>query len=217
MLNKPLDKRFELTDRDGLNVRVTQTDSISFQYRYRFQAIPKRLTIGRFPELTLAQARNKIPQLRQLLKNGKYPIVELKRNAAANRETLDDCISAFLVRHIARLRPNTQNLYRYSLNRHAIGAFNFPVEEVTIREWYNYFDQIEDQYTEITAQDILVRLKTCLRFCIKRNIISSSELLMIAPKDVGKASEVGDRVVTSEEIRTIWSALDKSKCYLFID
>jgi hypothetical protein len=82
LLSKPLLKRFELTDRDGLGARVTQTGSISFQYRYRFQAIPKRLTLGRFPDLTLAQARNKIPQLRQLLKNGKYPIVELKRNAA---------------------------------------------------------------------------------------------------------------------------------------
>ena len=85
LLNKPLLKRFELTDRDGLNVRVTQTGSISFQYRYRFQSVPKRLTLGCFPDLILAQARNKIPQLRQLLKNGKYSIVELKRIAALNR------------------------------------------------------------------------------------------------------------------------------------
>lgn len=94
-----------------------------------------------------------------------------------------------------------------------MGIFNFPVEEVSIREWYDYFDRIEDQYTAITAQDILVRLKTCLRFCIKRNIISSSEILMISPKDVGKASEVGDRVVTPRELLAIWSALDKSKCF----
>ncbi|MFT6835773.1 MAG: hypothetical protein ACJA0H_001813, partial [Francisellaceae bacterium] len=40
LLNKPQLKRFELTDRDGLGARVTQTGSISFQYRYRFQAIP---------------------------------------------------------------------------------------------------------------------------------------------------------------------------------
>jgi len=30
---------------------------------------------------------------------------------------------------------------------------------------------------------------------------------------MGKSSEVGDRVVTPEEIRIICSALDKSKCY----
>lgn len=213
MLNKPHDKRFELADRDGLSVRVTETGSISFQYRYRFQSAAKRLTLGRFPDLTLAQARDKIPELRQLLKSGKDPIVELKRIAAPNGATLDDCISAFLDRHVSKLRKSTQNLYRYTLKRHAIGAFNFPIEDVTIREWYNFFDQIEDEYTEITAQDILVRLKTCMRFCIKRNIISSSTILMIAPKDVGKASEVGDRVVSPDEIAIIWDTLDKLKCY----
>jgi hypothetical protein len=61
MLNKPLDKRFELTDRDGLVARFTQKGFITFQYRYRFQAIPKRLTLGRFTDLTLSQARDKIP------------------------------------------------------------------------------------------------------------------------------------------------------------
>ena len=95
LLNKPQLKRFELTDRDGLSVRVTQTGSISFQYRYRFHAIPKRLTLGRFPELTLAQAREKIPQLRQLLKNDKDPIIELKRIAAPTGTTLDDCVNSF--------------------------------------------------------------------------------------------------------------------------
>ena len=213
LLNKPHDKRFEIADRDGLSVRVTQKGSISFQYRYRLQSIPKRITLGRFPDLTLAQARDKIPELRQLLKNGKDPIVELKRLSAPSGATLDDCVSAFLDRHVSKLRKNTQNLYKYSLNRHAIGVFNFPVEDVTIREWYQFFDEIEDKHTEITAQDILVRLKTCMRFCIKRNIISSSSILMIAPKDVGRTSEIGDRVVTAKEIRCIWSALDKSKCF----
>lgn len=65
-----------MADRDGLSIRVTQTGSISFQYRYRFQTVPKRLTLGCFPVLTVAQARKKIPQLRQLLKEGEHPIVE---------------------------------------------------------------------------------------------------------------------------------------------
>ena len=53
-LNKPPLKSFKLTSIDGLSVLVTQTVSISFQYR--FQSVPKRLTSGRFPDLTLAQA-----------------------------------------------------------------------------------------------------------------------------------------------------------------
>jgi len=137
LLNKSQFKRDELADRDGLSARVTQAGSISFQYR--FQSVPKRSTLGRFPDLTLAQARDKIPQLRQLLKDGKDPVVELKRITAPTGATLDDCVHTFLARDVAKLRPSTQNLYQYSLKRHALGAFDFPSEEITIREWYNYF------------------------------------------------------------------------------
>jgi len=212
-LNKPQSKRFDLTDRDGLAARISEHGRITFQYRYRYKGKSKRLSLGRFPDLTLAQARDKVPELRRLLNEGKNPSVELKRLAEPTGASLDDCVHAFLDRHVAKLRKETKKLYKYSLGKHALSAFDFPVEQVTIREWYQYFDDIEDQYTGVIAQDILVRLKTCMRFCIKRNIITSSTLLMIAPKDVGKASEIGDRVVELEEIRTIWSTLDKSKCY----
>lgn len=73
ILNKPQSKRFDLTDRDGLAARVSEHGRITFQYRYRFNKKLKRLALGRFPDLTLAQARNKVPELRQLLKEGKDP------------------------------------------------------------------------------------------------------------------------------------------------
>lgn len=67
-VNKPQRKRFDLTDRDGLAAKISELGRVTFQYRYRFQGKSKRLSLGRFPDMTLAQAREKIPQLRQLLK-----------------------------------------------------------------------------------------------------------------------------------------------------
>ena len=102
LLNNPQPQTLELSDRDGLSVRVTLKGALSFQYRYRFKGQPRRLTLGRFPDLTLAQARDKIPQLRQLIKEGKDPIVELKRLSKPTGATLDDCVVAFLERHVAK-------------------------------------------------------------------------------------------------------------------
>ncbi|MFQ3312762.1 MAG: hypothetical protein ACI9VO_002339 [Colwellia sp.] len=36
---------------------------------------------------------------------------------------------------------------------------------------------------------------------------------MIVPKDMRKVYEVGDSVVSADEIASIWDALDKLKCY----
>ena len=95
---------------------------------------------------------------------------------------------------MSKLRKTTQNLYIYSLNKHVRNAvhtnkvFKTPIEDITIKKWFTYFDYIEDHHTLITARDTLVRLKTCFRFFIRRGLITSSPLLDIAPKYVGKGS-----------------------------
>ncbi len=212
-LNKSQDKRFDITDRDGLSVRVSESGRITFQYRYRFKGKPVRMSIGRFPDITLSQARDKIPELRLLVSEGKDPCIEIKRQSKKDHAYLHHCIELFLERHVSKLRTKTQNLYQYSLNRHAINAFEIPVEDIGIHEWYEYFDKIEDTVSLVAAQDLLIRLKTCLRFCIKRNLISNSTILMISPRDVGKSSQTGDRVVSPEEVKVIWRELAASKCY----
>ena len=51
---------------------LTQTGLILCQYRDEFGRVAKCLSLGQFPDLTLAQARENIPQLRQRLNEGQY-------------------------------------------------------------------------------------------------------------------------------------------------
>ncbi|WP_068547566.1 tyrosine-type recombinase/integrase [Thalassotalea crassostreae] len=213
LLNKPQEKRFELSDRDGLSVRVSITGTLTFQYRFRFKGKAKRLSLGQYPGVTLSQCRQKIPEIKQYLQEGKDPIAELKRKRFDNKIMIDDCIKAFMERHVVRLSPKTQYLYKYTFNKHVLGKCEIPAEEITMSEWFEFFDRIEDQHSSITARDMLVRMKTCMRFAIKRGIIESTPLLSIATKDIGSNSAIGERVVSPEEIRTVWRELDKSKCY----
>ena len=71
LLNGQQATRLELSERDGLSVRISEYGRIVFQYRHRFLTKPKRMTIGRFPDITLTQARDKIPELRLYLAIGK--------------------------------------------------------------------------------------------------------------------------------------------------
>lgn len=79
LLNKPQEQRFEISDRDGLSVRVSKIGTLTFQYRYRFNRKPKRLSFGQYPRITLSQWRDKIAEIKQFLVEGKDPVVELKR------------------------------------------------------------------------------------------------------------------------------------------
>lgn len=96
LLNKKQSKRFDIADRDSLSVRVSEFGTITFQYRYRYHDKPSRIALGRYPDISLKQAREKIPELRQLLNDGFNPAVQTKRSKATRNATLDECIDLFM-------------------------------------------------------------------------------------------------------------------------
>lgn len=213
LLNKKQPKRLDISDRDGLSIRVSEFGTITFQYRYRYHNKPTRISLGRYPDISLTQAREKIPELRQMINDGINPSVQVKRSKASVNASLGQCIDLFMDKHVSTLRPTSQGNYGSTLVRHGKNAFKFPLEEITIQEWFKYLDIICTKHSAITARTLLVKLKTCLRFCVTRGIIENSSIFNIAPKSVGKKSQPKDRVPDLGEIKMIWAEIDKSKCY----
>ncbi|WP_413493706.1 Arm DNA-binding domain-containing protein [Shewanella baltica] len=93
---QPYSGKPELADRDGLSVRITPAGTITWQYRFRIDNQPGRLTLGRYPDLKLADARKLIPELRNSVANNIDPRVFWKqRNTFAGQTTLRDCCEPF--------------------------------------------------------------------------------------------------------------------------
>lgn len=57
---KPKDKLYKVADRDGLYVAVTKSGVISFRFDYRINGRRETVTFGRFGEVSLAQARERL-------------------------------------------------------------------------------------------------------------------------------------------------------------
>ncbi|CAA2929634.1 hypothetical protein ARSQ2_00736 [Arsenophonus endosymbiont of Bemisia tabaci Q2] len=51
--NKPYRGKQELTYSDGLSARISPNGVVAFQYRYRWEGKPVRLTIGRYQHCRL--------------------------------------------------------------------------------------------------------------------------------------------------------------------
>lgn len=56
---KPRDKTYTVTDDRGLYVEVFPTGGIVWRYRYRLNGKYEKLTLGKYPALTLKNARLK--------------------------------------------------------------------------------------------------------------------------------------------------------------
>lgn len=77
---KPREKLYKLPDERGLHLVVFPTGSKLWQMRYRFDAKDKTASLGKYPEVSLAEARDKCDQLRKQVANQIDP-VEAKRVA----------------------------------------------------------------------------------------------------------------------------------------
>lgn len=64
---KPKDKLYKITDRDGLYVAVLMSGTISFRYDYRINERRETLAIGKYGQTTLAEAREKPLEAKNLL------------------------------------------------------------------------------------------------------------------------------------------------------
>lgn len=73
------DKVTQMTDERGLYLEVHPNGSKLWRYKYRYMGKQKRLALGRYPEVGLAEARNRRDQARSKLEAGIDPLLERKR------------------------------------------------------------------------------------------------------------------------------------------
>src|ERR1041385_3992379 len=70
---KPGEKLRKLTDMNGLQLWIFPNGSRLWRYAYRFADKQKLLAIGKYPEISLIDARAERDRARQLLKQGRDP------------------------------------------------------------------------------------------------------------------------------------------------
>lgn len=70
---KPDAKAYKLTDGDGMVLLVHPNGSKYWRLRYRFGGKEKMLALGKYPEVSLADARARWDEARKLLANGVDP------------------------------------------------------------------------------------------------------------------------------------------------
>jgi integrase len=82
---KPKAKPYKLTDTAGLSLLIGTGGSKLWRFRYYFGGKEKMLSLGSFPDVTLAKARAKRDEARQILAAGTDPAQRRReeRNAAA--------------------------------------------------------------------------------------------------------------------------------------
>ena len=76
---KPAEKPYKLNDGNGLHLYVSVAGGKTWRYRYEFEGKEQLLTIGQYPAISLADAREARIMARATLKAGRNPTAEKQR------------------------------------------------------------------------------------------------------------------------------------------
>ena len=82
---KPRERNYKLSDFDGLYLLACSNGSKLWRFAYRFDGKQKQIALGAYPQVTLAEARDRREASRKLLANGKDPSIERRLEKIARQ------------------------------------------------------------------------------------------------------------------------------------
>ncbi len=130
----------------GLAVRVASDGSITFDLAFRIKGgASKRLSLGRFPEVSLDAARDRANELTKAGRAGRDLIAEDKaaKIEAAQRLTVERLIERYLTRAV-RGKLRTAKEIENRLRRTLVSKFDVAAADIKRRELRELFDETEE-------------------------------------------------------------------------
>lgn len=206
---KPKSKAYKSTDRDGLYAYVSPGGAISFRYDYRFNGRRETLTLGRYGRggLSLAQARERLFEIKRTIADGVSPALEKQRAKRRLKE-------AHSFEHVAQrwmdtapMADSTRNMRRSIFNREVLPQWRTRLlSEITPDDLRAHCKSIVDRGAPATAIHVRDIVKQIYGW-----VILHGEKIDNPADGVGPASiatfRPRDRSLSPSEIRITLSLL----------
>lgn len=207
---QPADKRQEIPDTlcTGLYLVVQPTGKKGWQVRYRHGGTHRRMTLGAYPVLSLADARQRARDALAAASEGRDPAEEVRAAKAPkpedDRDKIGVLIGQYHKRHLAGLKSG--DVVRRELDRFVVAKWSErDIHTITKRDVIDLLDDIADSGRVVTANRVRAYLNKFLNWAVERDIITASPAMGVK----ASAKEVSrDRVLNDDEIRWFWSACE---------
>ena len=187
----------------GLALRVSQGGTKSFVIMYYFRGRHRRMTLGRYPSLTLAGARADAARALQVVAEGGDPAL---KSATRGNDTRDGFAARAdeFVQKYARLRNRGWRETQRILEREFVATWDrTPVESISKKDVIEVIDRIVARGSPGSAGRCLAIIRKFFNWCIERGLIATSPCLGLrAPVPVGRR----DRVLSDNELTRVWRA-----------
>jgi integrase len=197
---KPKDKRYDAYDATvrGLGIRIAVSGTKTWFVMKRVNGRMVRSSVGRYPSLSLTDARRRAVDIISQMEDGTLP-----RAGDANR--FDQVFEEWLRRDQGGNRRRRS--VELALRKHACPAFKgMMVDTIRKADVIRLLDNITDNGAPIQANRVLAYLRRMFNWCLERDIITSTPVFGVKPP---AREHSRDRVLSHQELQDVWAGTDK--------
>lgn len=190
------DKPVKLFDGDGLLLHLMPTGSKIWRVAYRVDGKQKLLTVGKYPEVTLADAREKCREARKLLAIEVDPLVQRKAAKVAKIAANENNFEAVAREWWAHWKAGRTSDHHVAQTLRRLEADVFPaigtrpIAEIEAPELRDMAQAIEKRGAGELAKRSLQMCSMVFRYAIGHGKASRNPAVDIRPSDILKARKV---------------------------
>jgi integrase len=208
----PRADRYDVRDElnPGFALRVFPNGSKSWVFIYHYQGRKRRMTLGRYPSLSLKDAHKAYRAAKKRLDDGVDPASE-SQVAKAN-ECRAPTVGALVDDYLERWAKPNKRSWREDeriLNKDVLPEWKWrKAKDITRRDITGLLDSVIDRGAGIQANRTLAVVRKMFNFGVQRGLLDHTPCLGVAaPAQENRR----DRVLSKAEIRTFWHALDGAR------
>lgn len=162
---RPAEKDYKMFDGGGLFLPVKPNGGKYWRLKYRMDGKERSLSIGKYPLISLAEARAAREQAKQMMAQGQDPAAAKqqakKKRAADMANTFQAVAEQWHKRQLPRWKPNHAARVWRSLELDVFPYIgSLPVSDIKVSDVKAVIERIAERGTAVTADKIRQRIDT---------------------------------------------------------
>ncbi|MCZ6827352.1 MAG: tyrosine-type recombinase/integrase [Gammaproteobacteria bacterium] len=207
---KPKAQRYEIWEEgSAFGIRVFPSGIKSWVLMYRYQGRQRRMTLGRYPKMTVAEAHQAHANALLTLELGEDPGEALidARKLDRTSPTVGSLVTLYL-EGWAKRRKRSWTEDERILNKDVLPQWrNRKARKIARRDVIELLDGIVDRGAPITANRTLEVVRRMFNYAIERGLLEVNPCAGIRPPGKERRRE---RVLSEEEIKVFWNKLSSA-------
>ncbi|KFA99434.1 tyrosine-type recombinase/integrase [Vibrio sp. ER1A] len=187
----------DFSDGGGMIARLYKSGSISFYYRHRWNSKPAIALIGKYPDITLKEARSIHNEMRIKLTKGQNPKHKIEKDG---EYTIQEGFDCWYEKHVLPNRKHSNDaigIFRHNLlEKHGSLVLN----DITALKW---IEILKNKKAPTISGRLLKECRAMCSYLIRLGLIKPNAISAIKIEDVGSLGKVRDRIYTRTELKAI--------------